>query len=101
MRARGGMLGTAAHRFGRAVTNPDTDLRLASFALNTIDYEAGMVFDAWITNNPIYPYSGLFNLTATASYAVVCSRVTSGSLATRQQAQVPARTVRTTASRPW
>jgi hypothetical protein len=56
MRARGRTFGTAAHPFGSAVTNPDTDLRLASFAMNTIDYETGMVFDIWMTNNAIYPY---------------------------------------------
>jgi hypothetical protein len=38
------------------VTNPDTDLRLASFAMNTTDFETGMVFDVWMTNNAIYPY---------------------------------------------
>jgi hypothetical protein len=48
--------GTARHPFGTAVTNADTDLRLATFAMNTLDFETGMVFDVWMTNNAIYPY---------------------------------------------
>src|SRR5258708_4375314 len=73
MRARGRTFGTAAHPFGSAVTNPDTDLRLASFAMNTIDFETGMVFDVWMTNNAIYPYYERLNLTGTATYAVFSS----------------------------
>jgi Family of unknown function (DUF6081) len=56
MWVRGRTFGTANHPFGSAVTDPNTDLRLASFAMNTIDFETGMVFDVWITNNAIYPY---------------------------------------------
>ena len=74
MRARGRTFGTAAHPFGSAVTNPDTDLRLASFAMNTIDFETGMVFDVWMTNNAIYPYYERLNLTGTATYACVLVR---------------------------
>jgi hypothetical protein len=73
MRARGRTFGTAAHPFGSAVTNPDTDLRLAAFAMNTIDFETGMVFDVWMTNNAIYPYYERLNLTGTATYAVFSS----------------------------
>jgi hypothetical protein len=68
MWARGRTFGTAANPFGSAVTNPNTDLRLASFAMNTIDYETGMVFDVWMTNNAIYPYYERLNLTGTATY---------------------------------
>jgi len=70
---RGRTFGTAAHPFGSAVTDPDTDLRLASFAMNTIDVETGMVFDVWMTNNAIYPYYERLNLTGTAAYAVFSS----------------------------
>jgi len=45
MWACGRTFGTAAHPFGSAVTNPATDLRLATFAMNTLDLEPGMVFD--------------------------------------------------------
>jgi hypothetical protein len=41
----GQTFGTAAHPFGSAVTDPQSDLRLASFAMNVIDYETGIVFD--------------------------------------------------------
>jgi hypothetical protein len=68
MWARGRTFGTAANPFGSAVTDPDTDLRLASFAMNTIDFETGMVFDVWMTNNAIYPYYERLNLSGTATY---------------------------------
>jgi hypothetical protein len=68
MWSRGQTFGTAANPFGSAVTNPNTDLRLASFAMNTLDYETGMVFDVWMTNNAIYPYYERLNLTGTATY---------------------------------
>jgi hypothetical protein len=68
MWARGQTFGTAAQPFGSAVTNPNTDLRLASFAMNTIDYETSMVFDVWMTNNAIYPYYERLNLTGSATY---------------------------------
>ena len=73
MRVRGRTYGTAAHPFGSAVTNPDIDLRLASFAMNTIDYETGMVFDIWMTNNAIYPYYERLSLTGTATYRAFSS----------------------------
>jgi hypothetical protein len=68
MWARGQTFGTAANPFGSAVTNPNTDLRLASFAMNTLDFETGMVFDVWMTNNAIYPYYERLNLSGTATY---------------------------------
>jgi hypothetical protein len=68
MWSRGQTFGTAGHPFGSAVTNPNTDLRLASFAMNTIDFETGMVFDVWMTNNAIYPYYERLNLSGTATY---------------------------------
>jgi hypothetical protein len=68
MWARGQTFGTAAQPFGSAVTDPNTDLRLASFAMNTIDWETSMVFDVWMTNNAIYPYYERLNLTGTATY---------------------------------
>jgi hypothetical protein len=68
MWVRGQTFGTAANPFGAAVTNPNNDLRLASFAMNTIDWETSMVFDVWITNNAIYPYYERLNLTGTATY---------------------------------
>ena len=73
MWARGRTFGTAANPFGSAVTNPDTDLRLASFAMNTTDFETGMVFDVWMTNNAIYPYYERLNLSGTAAYAAFSS----------------------------
>jgi hypothetical protein len=45
MWGRGQTFATAAHPFGSAVTDPQSDLRLASFAMNVIDYETGIVFD--------------------------------------------------------
>jgi len=73
MWARGRTFGTAANPFGSAVTNPDADLRLASFAMNTLDFETGMVFDVWMTNNAIYPYYERLNLSGTAAYGAFSS----------------------------
>jgi hypothetical protein len=73
MWARGKTFGTAAHPFGDAVTDPSTDLRLASFAMNTIDVETGMVFDVWMTNDAIFPYYERLNLTGSATYGVFSS----------------------------
>jgi len=47
-------LGAASHPFGSAVADPQDDLRLASFALNAIDFETFMVFDVFYTNKRIY-----------------------------------------------
>jgi hypothetical protein len=73
MWARGRTFGTAANPFGSAVTNPNTDLRLASFAMNTLDFETGMVFDVWMTNNAVYPYYERLNLSGTATYRAFSS----------------------------
>ena len=70
---RGRTFGTAAHPFGALVTDPNTDLRLASFSMNTIDWETSMVFDVWITNNAVYPYYERLNLTGTATYQAFSS----------------------------
>ena len=48
--------GTAHHPFGAAITDPDDDLRLASAALNGIDFETFMVFDLFLTNTRIYAF---------------------------------------------
>jgi hypothetical protein len=73
MWARGQTFGTVSHPFGDAVTDPNTDLRLASFAMNTIDAETGMVFDVWMTNHAIYPYYERLNLTGSATYGAFSS----------------------------
>jgi len=73
MWVRGQTFGTANNPFGSAVTDPTTDLRLASFAMNTIDWETSMVFDVWITNNAIYPYYERLNLSGTATYQAFSS----------------------------
>jgi hypothetical protein len=39
----GQAFGVATHPFGSAVKDPQSDLRLASFAMNAIDDETGMV----------------------------------------------------------
>jgi Family of unknown function (DUF6081) len=64
----GQTFGTAAHPFGAAVTDPQSDLRLASFAMNVIDYETGMVFDTWQTNTRIYPYYERVDTSGAATY---------------------------------
>lgn len=47
--------GTQFHPFGDNVKDPN-DMRLASFAFNTMDMESFMVFDFFITNNQIYAF---------------------------------------------
>lgn len=73
MQAKGQTFGTQFQPFGSAVTNPQSDLRLASYAMNVIDYETGMVFDTWETNTKIYPYYERLNLTGTATYQAFSS----------------------------
>lgn len=53
---RGQTFGTEFHPFGAAVDNPNDDLRLAAFAMNSIDFETFMVFDFFITNETIYAF---------------------------------------------
>lgn len=59
---------TASHPFGAAVIHPQSDLRLASFAMNVIDYQTGMVFDTWQTNTRIYPYYERLETSGPARY---------------------------------
>jgi hypothetical protein len=66
MRAVGRTFGTNVHPFGAAVTDPQSDLRLAAFGMNSIDHETGMVFDVWMTNTRIYPFYERLNLAGTS-----------------------------------
>jgi len=68
MDARGRTFGTEAHPFGITVADPQADLRLASFAMNVIDYETGVVFDTWQTNTRIYPYYERLDTSGAATY---------------------------------
>jgi hypothetical protein len=54
--ASGGTFGTQAHPFGAAVSDPDDDLRLASIAVNVVDFDTFMVFDIFLTNKRIYAF---------------------------------------------
>jgi hypothetical protein len=62
MWATGRTFGTDTHPFGAAVSDPQSDLRLAAFAMNSLDDETGMVFDVWMTNTRIYPFYERLNL---------------------------------------
>lgn len=53
---RGAQYGVAGNPFGTLVTDPDSDLRLASFAMNSCDFDSFMVFDFFATNNTIYAF---------------------------------------------
>ncbi len=64
----GQTFGTASHPFGAAVFDPQSDLRLVSFAMNVIDVETGMVFDTWQTNTQIYPYYERLDMSGAATY---------------------------------
>ena len=63
--------GTAGHPFGPNVRNASDDLRLATFAMNTIDFESFLVADFLVTNEQIYAvYERLpFGRTPTNNYA--------------------------------
>ena len=63
--------GVDNHPFGGAVSQPNADARLAAFALNTADFETGMVFDFFFTNEKVYAvYERLpFMRTSTNRYA--------------------------------
>lgn len=52
----GSTFGTEFHPFGPVIADPNDDLRLASFAMSTIDLETFMVFDMFLTNETIYAY---------------------------------------------
>lgn len=69
MWAQGQAFGTEPQPYGSAVGDPESELRLASFAMNTIDSETGMVFDVWMTNTKIYPYYERLNLEGAAYHA--------------------------------
>jgi Family of unknown function (DUF6081) len=64
----GRTFGTDDHPFGGAVGDPQSDLRLASFAMNVIDDETGLVFDTWQTNTRIYPYYERLETSGRAAY---------------------------------
>jgi len=63
--------GVENHPFGAAVSQPNADARLAAFAMNTADFETGMVFDFFFTNERVYAvYERLpFMRTSTNRYA--------------------------------
>ena len=50
----GESFGNALNPFGSAVTDPDDDVRLATPAMNTIDFETLLVADFFMTNRRIY-----------------------------------------------
>lgn len=52
----GQTFGTSTNPFGTAVANPADDLRLASVAMNVIDFDTFMVFDVFFTNERIYAF---------------------------------------------
>jgi hypothetical protein len=55
-RISGRSYGTGGHPFGRAVADPDDDLRLGAPAMNTIDFDTFMVFDFFLTNKRVYAF---------------------------------------------
>jgi hypothetical protein len=52
----GRTFGTELHPFGAAVLDPADDLRLATFAMTTIDIESWMAFDFLFTNRRVYAF---------------------------------------------
>jgi hypothetical protein len=52
----GRTFGTNGHPFGGSVIDPNDDLRLAAFAMNTIDFDTFMVYDFFVTNETIYAF---------------------------------------------
>ncbi len=50
----GRSFGNASHPFGSAVVDPDDDIRLATAAMPTIDFETFLVSDFFMTNKRIY-----------------------------------------------
>jgi hypothetical protein len=67
----GRTFGTRGHPFGASVSGPEDDPRLATVAMNTIDFETYMVFDFFLTNEGLYAvYERLpFGRTETNRYA--------------------------------
>src|SRR5215207_9620350 len=52
----GQTFGTRPHPFRSQVRDAEDDLRLASVALNTIDFESFLVFDFFLTNQRVYAF---------------------------------------------
>lgn len=52
----GTVYGADQNPFGTVVEDPNSDLRLGSFAINSIDFETFMVFDFFVTNEKIYAF---------------------------------------------
>lgn len=50
----GRTFGTAGHPFGAAVANANDDLRLATVAMNALDFETFVVSDFFLTNEGLY-----------------------------------------------
>jgi len=50
----GASYGNELHPFGGNVANPQSDVRLATYAMNTVDFESYMVFDFMFTNEMVY-----------------------------------------------
>jgi len=50
----GRTFGTAAHPFVAVIADPNDDVRLACCAMNTLDFETGLVFNFFLTNARIY-----------------------------------------------
>ncbi|RLU89232.1 hypothetical protein CTZ27_22620 [Streptomyces griseocarneus] len=48
--------GTAAHPFGKAVADPDSDLRLASVAAPVVDFESFVGVEFFLTNTKVYVF---------------------------------------------
>ena len=55
-RASARTFGNAEHPFGDDVEDPLTDFRLGAATLNVMDFQTGLIFDFWITQNAIYPF---------------------------------------------
>jgi hypothetical protein len=53
---KGTSFGNEQQPFGAAVTDPNDDLRLATTAMNLIDFETLSVFDTFLTNKRIYAF---------------------------------------------
>ncbi|WP_326595066.1 DUF6081 family protein [Streptomyces sp. NBC_01803] len=53
-RLSGETFGTENHPFGDAVTDPESDLRLASVGMVSGDVQSNAIADFWVTNSTIY-----------------------------------------------
>jgi hypothetical protein len=91
-RVGGRTFGTDRHPFGGAVADPQADLRLAAFAMTTIDLESFVVFDFLFTNRRVYAfYERLpFGRTAANPYAAFSYAVP---VATRRDGDVHEATI--------